>query len=116
MTEARAQRGTLAVNSFWLSGSGTLAAPPAAAPLPRVMDTLVQPAVHGDWATWAQAWLALDAELEPLQRAVEAGQPVTLTLCSELSARHYTPGQRGLLARLRQRFKPARLSDILVAA
>lgn len=116
VTEARAQRGALAVNSFWLSGGGALAAPPAAAAAPEVLDALVRPAVHGDWAAWAQAWQALDAQLDTVQRTVDAGQPVTLTLCSELRTQHYTPAARGLLARLRERFRPTRLSDILVAS
>lgn len=116
VTDARTQRGALAVNSFWLSGSGALAAAPAATALPQVLDPLVQPAVQANWDAWARAWQALDAQLEPLLRATEAGTAVTLTLCSELTARHYTPASRGLLARLRQRFRPARLSDILVVA
>ncbi len=116
VTEARAQRGALAVNSFWLSGSGALASPPDAAAPPQVMDALVQPAVRGDWAAWAQAWQALDMQLAALQQALAAGEAVTLTLCSELCARHYTAAPRGLLARLRQRLQPARLSDILVAS
>ena len=116
VTDARAQRGALAVNSFWLSGSGTLPAAPAAAAAPQVLDPLVQAAVRADWRAWAQAWQALDAQLEPLLRATEAGTALTLTLCSELTARPYTPAPRSLLARLRQRIRPVRLSDILVAA
>lgn len=115
VTEARAQRGALAVNSFWLSGSGALPAVPAATASLQVLNPLVQAAVRGDWAAWAQAWQALDAQLVALQQALDAGEVVTLTLCSELRARHYTTARRGLLARLRQRLQPARLSDILVA-
>jgi len=115
VTEARAQRGALAVNSFWLSGSGVLTSRPAAAQL-QVLDDLMPPALQGDWAAWAQAWAALDARLQPLQQALDAGQDVTLTLCSELTARHYTPAPRKLLARLRQRIRPARLSEILLTS
>lgn len=114
VTDARAQRGALAVNSFWISGSGALPATPVAASAPQVLDGLLQPAVRGDWTAWAQAWQAVDAQLEPLLHATDAGTNVTLTLCSELTARQYTPAARGLLARLRLRFRPARLSDILV--
>lgn len=112
-TEARTQRGVLAVNSFWLSGSGTLAALPTAA-RPQLLKELLQPAVEGDWTAWARAWQRLDAQLEPLLHAADAGANVTLTLCSELTARHYTPAPHGLLVRLRRRFRPVRLSDILV--
>ena len=116
VSEARAERGALAVNSLWFGGSGALAAMPAPAQELLVFDDLAQPAVRGDWAAWAQAWPALDARLEAVQRAHETGQPVTLTLCSELSATRYAPAPRGLLTRLRQRLRPIRLSDILVAA
>jgi hypothetical protein len=116
VSEARAERGALAVNSFWLSGCGALAAPPAATQELTVLDALTQPAVRGDWAAWARAWQALDAQLAALQTALEAGQSVTLTLCSELVARRYTPAPRSAWQRLLQRFRPQPLSDILVAS
>jgi hypothetical protein len=116
VTEARAQRGALPVNSFWLSGSGALPTAPTAVPDLQVLDALTPAAIAADWGAWARAWQALDEQLAPLQRALDAGQPLTLTLCSELTARHYRPAPRGLLARLRARFRPTRLSDILVAA
>lgn len=116
VSETRAERGALAVNSFWLSGCGALATPSASVQDLTVLDTLTQPAVRGDWAAWARAWQALDAQLAPLQAALEAGQDVTLTLCSELLARRYTPAARSVWQRLAQRFRPQSLSDILVAS
>ncbi len=114
VTDARAERRALAVNSFWLSGCGALAAVPAPAQNLTVLDALVQPALRGDWAAWAGAWHALDAQLAPLAAALDAGQDVTLTLCSELQARRYTPAPRSVWTRLVQRFKPQQPSDILV--
>ncbi len=116
MSEMRAQRGALAVNSFWLSGCGALAAAPAPAQELTVLDALTQPAVRGDWAAWASAWRTLDAQLAPLHAALDAGQDVSLTLCSELLARRYTPAPRSAWQRLLQRFRPQQLSDILVAS
>lgn len=116
VSETRAERGATAVNSFWLSGCGALAAPPASVQDLTVLDTLTQPAVRGDWAAWARAWQTLDAQLAPLQAALEAGQDVTLTLCSELVARRYTPAARSVWQRLAQRFRVQSLSDILVAS
>jgi hypothetical protein len=116
VSETRAERGAMAVNSFWLSGCGALAAPPASVQDLTVLDTLTQPAVRGDWAAWARAWQTLDAQLAPLQAALEAGQDVTLTLCSELVARRYTPAARSVWQRLAQRFRVQPLSDILVAS
>lgn len=114
VSDARAERGALAVNSFWLSGCGALAAVPAPAHELTVFDALVQPALRGDWTAWAGAWQALDTQLAPLAAALDAGQDVTLTLCSELQARPYTPAPRSAWARLVQRFRPQQASDILV--
>ncbi len=116
VTDARAERGALAVNSFWLSGCGALTAVPDPAEKLTVLDALVQPAVRGDWAAWAQAWQALDTQLAPLRAALDAGQPATLTLCSELVAHRYTPAPRSAWQRLVQRFRPPPLSEILVIA
>ncbi|MFN7711168.1 MAG: phosphoglycerate mutase [Curvibacter sp.] len=115
VSDARAARGALAVNSFWLSGCGALAAPPAASAAPVLLDDLTRPCVSGDWSGWALAWRAVDAQLGPIQAALDAGQHVTLTLCSELIARRYTPAPRRAWQRL-QRFRPQELSDILVAS
>lgn len=111
--EARAQRGALAVNSFWLHGAGALPAVPAATAAPQVLDALTQPALHGDWPAWARAWQTLDAQLADLMQAHASGQAITLTLCGELTACSYRPAARGLMTRLRARLKPARLSEIL---
>ncbi|MEQ1660606.1 MAG: phosphoglycerate mutase, partial [Hylemonella sp.] len=115
VSDARAERRTLAVNSFWLSGCGALTAVPAPAHKLTVLDALVQPALRSDWATWAGAWQALDAQLAPLAAALDAGQDVSLTLCGELLARRYTPTPRSAWTRLVQRFRPQPPSDILVA-
>ncbi len=113
VTDARAERGALAVNSFWLSGSGSLPAVPTAGVTLRVLDDLAQHAVRSDWAAWAQAWLALDAQLAGLHAALDAGQTATLTLCSELGTRRYTPAPRSVWSRLMRRLKPLSVSDIL---
>jgi hypothetical protein len=116
VTDARAERGALPVNSFWLSGCGALAVAPAPACSLTVLDALAQPALRGDWAAWARAWESLDAQLAPLLSALDAGEDVTLALCSELLARRYTPATYSLWTRLAQRFRPRHPSDILVAS
>lgn len=113
VTEARAERGALPVNSFWLSGGGALRVAPPASPSLQIHEDLMPAAVQGDWAAWARAWQALDARLDVLHTTLDAGQAVTLTLCSELSIRPYTATPRSAWARLVGRFRPARLSDIL---
>lgn len=114
VTEKRDARRALSVNSFWLSGCGALATVPVPMEPLTVLDGLVQPALRGDWAAWTQAWLTLDAQLAPLQAALDAGQDVTFTLCSELQARRYTHVPRSAWARLVQRFRPQQASDILI--
>jgi len=113
VTEARDARRALSVNAFWLSGCGALAVPPAPAQTLTTLDALMQPAVRGDWAAWARTWQRLDEQLAPLQAALDARQDVTLTLCSELLARRYTPAPRSAWQSLVQRFRPVQPSEIL---
>jgi hypothetical protein len=72
------------VNGFWVHGAGALAQAPRPVVTPTQPDTLRQAALLGDWRTWQQAWLTLDAGAiaELLERA-RAGEPITLTLCGE---------------------------------
>ncbi len=116
VSEARDELVKQDVNSFWLSGGGELANVPAPTENLTVLDALAPAAVQGDWAGWARAWQTLDAQLAPLQAALDARQDVTLTLCSELVAHRYTPAARSIWQRLVQRFRPQQLSDILVLA
>lgn len=82
LNDAREAAGLLPVNSFWLSGCGTLQ--PALVNDAVVDDRLRGPALQGDWGAWCQAWQALDREaLTPLLAAAERGQAVRLTLCGE---------------------------------
>lgn len=91
---AREARGALAVNSFWLWGTG---AAPAAASAPQAeRDDSLQAAWRAeDWAAWAEAWQALDARrLAPLAEAAARGEPVTLSLAGERHACRFDPAQR----------------------
>lgn len=91
---ARAARGALPVNSFWLSGTG--AAPAAAPPADVELDGSLRAAWRAeDWAAWAEAWQALDARrLAPLAEAAARGEPVTLSLAGERHACRFDPAQR----------------------
>lgn len=99
LNAAREARGALPVNSFWLSGCGVPA--PAAWPAGLVLDDrLAGPALHEDWAAWADDWRTLDGTvLRPLLERLEAGRPVALTLCGERLARRYRPGPKPALWR-----------------
>lgn len=72
------------VNGFWVHGAGALSSPlPTVAPLTQD-DSLRQPALLGDWASWQRAWQALDSgTIAGLLARVRAGQPVRITLCGE---------------------------------
>jgi hypothetical protein len=96
--EERSARGLLPVNSFWVSGSGALPAAHAAAPPPglQITDCLRGPALLGDWPAWTRAWQGVDAqECERLNRVVNAGGAVTLTLCGERGAQSWTRQHKG---------------------
>jgi hypothetical protein len=100
LNEAREADGLLPVNSFWLSGTGR---PQPVSPAARVNldDRLRTAALTEDWAAWAEAWAAIDAgPLRDVLAAVEAGEPVSLTLCGERHARRYEPQTRSFAKRL----------------
>ncbi len=108
VNDARAARGALPVNSFWLSGTGALAQAPdpsAADPAPQVVNSLREAALNEDWAAWAQAWKTLDAtQCAALLKAIDRGDSVQLTLCGERHAQTFGPSQVGRLAQLKQLF------------
>jgi hypothetical protein len=98
LTDARTDQGLLAVNSFWVSGTGAL---PAQHPVPagtwdRPASPVIAPpalrdaAVRDDWAAWAQAWQHIDAtECAALLATLHANNAVTLTLCGGRSAHSF---------------------------
>jgi hypothetical protein len=63
VNDARAQRGLPPVNSFWISGTGPLAALPVmgAGGQADLVQTLAVPAQRDDAYAWSQAWSQLDA-------------------------------------------------------
>jgi hypothetical protein len=101
VNEAREERGELTANSFWLSGCGRRQLVDAAQ-TPEVASALRAPLLHADWATWAEAWRALDADaIARLLTLARRGEPVTLTLCGERTAARYSLAPRSLWQRLR---------------
>ena len=59
-------------------------------------DSLRFPALHGDWASWAQAWREIDVtECARLSKELDAGSAVSITLCGERSARTWVAGTGG---------------------
>ena len=93
LTDARNARGEVAVNSFWVSGTGAMTAAMLATPEStkvKPINTLRDAALNADWAAWAQAWQQIDTtECAALLAASQKGAKVTLTLCGERAARVY---------------------------
>ncbi len=105
------------VNAFWVSGTGTLQGTPSNVQqdsVASVRDALRIPALNDDAAGWASAWHALDAttlahDLERLQH----GEAVQLTLCGEAQALTLTAQPLSTWERLRRRFTPPSVHDLL---
>lgn len=113
VNEAREARGALPVNSFWLSGCGRAQAAVADV---TVDDRLRAPLLAEDWAAWADAWRALDAEVLGLLAGHTArGEAVALTLCGERGWQRYDTVPRSLWQRLGERFKTAEPHAVLSA-
>jgi len=99
--DARSARGLLPVNGFWVSGAGALDSPAPLLAAPAMPGTLRQAALRADWPTWQQAWADLDAgEIKALLEAARRGEPVTLTLCGERSAKTWVNAPRGAGVRI----------------
>jgi len=114
INEEREQRGALTLNSFWLSGCGRAQAVPANDVV--VNDTLRAPLLAQDWATWADAWRALDAgALAALLADALAGRSASLTLCGERNAQRLDNSPRSLWQQLGSRFKSPAPHTILEA-
>ncbi len=107
VNEAREERGEAVVNSFWLSGCGKAQAVDEVAE-PTVDESLRAPLLAGDWAAWAEAWLALDRG--PM---AQIDRVDTLTLCGERHAARFEAGPPGLLRRLRHRWRAVEPHTVL---
>ncbi len=113
INEAREARGALPVNSFWLSGCGLAQSATAEV---TVDDRLRAPLLAEDWAGWADAWRALDADvLGPLAAEAARGGAMALTLCGERGWQRYDAVPRSLWQRLGERFKSIEPHTVLSA-
>ncbi|WP_114974179.1 phosphoglycerate mutase [Rhodoferax ferrireducens] len=117
VNDARAARGALPVNSFWLSGTGALPQTrqkPVSEPPPLVLTPLRDAALNEDWAAWAQAWATLDAtECAALLAALEQGEPGQLTLCGERHAQTFYPRTQTFVKRFMNIFGTQPPSTVL---
>jgi hypothetical protein len=118
VNDAREARGTLPINAFWLSGSGTLLGKPDAPDnstpteqatqtpaMPTVVKTLREAALREDWSSWASAWQALDAtHIKDMLEAQLRGESVQLTLCGERHAQTWRTQPQALMQKIKHFF------------
>jgi len=110
--DARAGRGQMPVNAFWVHGAGRLGEVPAQ-PLPAIAEDLRAHALREDWGAWASAWAALDAgPVAELAARAARGEAVQLTLCGERSAITWHGAPRSLGQRISSLFSPQRFSSV----
>lgn len=107
VNDARKARFLAPVNSFWISGTGTLPAGPRSAPAQRVdmEESLAAAALRDDGRLWAQAWQALDEGLiAKLLTRAKSNAPLELTLCGERLAPTFVLQSSPWWNRLQRRF------------
>jgi hypothetical protein len=112
VNERRENQGQLTVNSFWISGNGTV--PENAARLAhrppglQLADAPRQALLRHDLQAWQQAWHALDAgPLHALLALQTQGRPVQLSLTGERHAVSLSaPSRQGWLQKALGKFTP----------
>ena len=104
LNDERATYKLPSINSFWVSGTGTLADSAAPASALTVHTALRTSALLDDAAQWAFAWQALDGTLlADAMQCLEHGEPVHIILCGEHRAITLQHRESGLWRRLRRR-------------
>ncbi len=122
LTEARAEAGKAAVNSFWMSGTGSLPSGFDAATSADAFSRVVCPSALRDaalaenWPAWADAWAQIDTtECAAALAALKNGQTVRLTLCGDAHAHSLRSPTQGGWAGLMRRFKGRASPQTLLA-
>lgn len=114
VNDARTDQRQRPVNSFWVSGTGSL--PAGFKPLapPTVPGDLADAARTGHTGTWMAAWQQVDASAcAALRERLAAGRPVQLTLCGERAAQTYRSGTTSLQQKIKNLFRPTSISGAL---
>lgn len=108
---------SLAINSFWIHGTGTLPTSQTAHAEPVVVHTLRQSALQQDLMGWLAAWQQVDEQvIAPLLARVAAGEPQRLVLCGEHESHVYDSASPSWWQRLRTRLTPVALDTVLALA
>lgn len=116
INDLREQAGRPTLNSFWLSGCGRLPENGSGAEPVEVADGLRAPLLTEDWASWAEAWRALDSgALAGCLAEAERGGAVSLTLCGERSAQRLDSAPRSLWQKIGRRWSTSDPASLLRA-
>jgi hypothetical protein len=108
---------SLAINSFWVHGTGALPALPPIGHEPAVVDSLRESALQQDFIGWLEAWQHVDAQvIGPQLSRVAAGEPQRLVLCGEHEFHVYDSATPSLWQRVRTHFAPTSLNTVLAVA
>jgi hypothetical protein len=111
----------MAINSFWLHGTGALPVSQAKRSEPVVVDALRSSALQQDLIGWLEAWQQVDTQvIAPMLARISAGDMVgdsqRLVLCGEHEFHVYDTAKPSLWQRMRQRFAPTSLDTVLAVA
>lgn len=116
VNDERTRGGLPPVNSFWVSGTGALPAQRAGGSPAglQITNYLRHAALREDWHAWALAWQQLDTkECARLAAALDAGQPVGITLCGDRGARTWSADGSGLWQRVASVWKRQSAAQLL---
>jgi hypothetical protein len=106
----------LAINSFWVHGTGELPTSPAHT-APTWVNTLRHSALQQDFIGWLDAWQRVDADVfAPLLARVAAGESVRVVLCGEHAFHVYDPAPSSWWQRLRAYVVPTSLDTVLAVS
>jgi hypothetical protein len=115
VNDARAMAMAMAINSFWVHGTGSLTESLSASSNDhvdvRVVNSLRSSALNQDFLGWLDAWKEVDSQvmsqatLQPISR---------LVLCGEHEFHVYESAAPTLYQRLRARFAPVALHNVLL--
>ena len=115
--DERESRGQLPINSFWISGTGDLPSSGFSAeesPPITMPRSLADAVFNEDWASYRQAWQALESgEMAELLARQRGGATVRLTLCGEHSAQTFETSAKNLFSKISSLLAPQPPLNIL---
>ena len=114
VNDERAAKGQRTVNSFWVSGSGTLTETAIANPHVSTTRCLAPAAFANDWAAYTAAWAPLDAtNITQLLAQQKSGNTVRISLCGESNSVTFESVKQGIFSKIKSMFTPLSTTCLL---